>query len=151
MNDTYNPNSYADVKNKLDLMARLCIVEPDYVWTCEALTICDVLPHRLELFSLGVNAAPDGSRSWMAKERMGYRFYTGDTMIFEGVDFFVPLGMSRNMPRVALELLCFLTLREGDTDDEYFDDYTPEQLVWRDYYAEDMCAEVYAQMDGMTS
>lgn len=138
------------VSKTLDLTTRMAGA-PDYTWTCEPLTFDTVLHHRLELFNLGVNAAPDSSRSWMIKERIGYRFYTGDTLIFEGVDFFTPLGMSRDMRRVAGELLCFLTLREGDTDAEYFDDYTPAQLAWRDYYAEDLSAEVSAQMDGMTS
>ena len=30
----------------------------------------------------------------------------------------------------ALELLAWLTLQEGDTDAEFFDEYTPDQLAW---------------------
>jgi len=126
--------------------------EPDFTWHCEPLTFDTVLPHRLHLFNLGVNVAPDGSQNrWMASERFGYRMYHGDTLVFEGVDFFTSLGWSNDMHRVALELLSFLTLQPGDTDPEYFDAYTDAQIDWRDAYAEDLDAEVSAQMDGMTS
>ena len=30
----------------------------------------------------------------------------------------------------AIALLAFLTLKPGDTDEDYFKDYTPEQLAW---------------------
>lgn len=140
-------NKIVATPNYVEQMER----DADHTWTCEALTIVDVLPHRLELWKLAVVMRSRGRDQVQVSERVGYRFYTGDRLIFEGVDFFTPLGMTRDMRRVAGELLCFLTLREGDTDADYFDDYTPAQLAWRDYYAEDLSAEVSAQMDGMTS
>lgn len=36
------------------------------------------------------------------------------------------------------QLLDFLSLRKGDTDDEYFKDYTPEQLLWVEEYADEL-------------
>ena len=33
-------------------------------------------------------------------------------------------------PEAVYELLSFIALQPGDTDDEYFDNYTPEQLTW---------------------
>lgn len=125
--------------------------EPTFTWSCEPLTYTDVLYHRLELWKLAVVMRSKGQGQVRVSERVGYRFYTGDTLVFEGVDFFTPLGMTDDMQRVAGELLGFLTLCEGDTDAEYFDEYTPAQLRWRDYYADDLSAEVSAQMDGMTS
>lgn len=51
-------------------------------------------------------------------------------VVFSGSD----LGCSPlNTPESkenALALLSFLTLRKGDTDEDYFDNYTPEQLSW---------------------
>lgn len=35
----------------------------------------------------------------------------------------------------ALQVLFMATLQPGDTDPEYFDDYTPEQLAWANSYA----------------
>lgn len=29
-------------------------------------------------------------------------------------------------------------MRKGDTDDEYFKDYTPEQLLWVEEYADEL-------------
>jgi len=124
---------------------------PNYVWHCESLTFDTVLPHRLHLFNLGVNAAPSGGSGWNAKERFGYRLFLGDVLVFEGTDFFTPLGMGTDMQRVVLELMSFLTLRPGDTDDDYFANYTDAQIDWRDCYAEDLSAEVSAQLDRMTS
>ena len=53
-------------------------------------------------------------------------------VVFSGSD----LGCSPlNTPESkenAVALLSFLTLRKGDTDEDYFDDYTPEQLAWID-------------------
>lgn len=54
------------------------------------------------------------------------------TVVFSGSD----LGCSPlNTPESkenAVALLSFLTLRKGDTDEDYFDGYTPEQLAWID-------------------
>jgi len=125
--------------------------EPTHVWHCESLTFDTVLPHRLHLFNLGVNVSPTGGSGWNAKERFGYRLFLGNVLVFEGTDFFSPLGMGADMRRVALELLFFLTLQPGDVDTEYFEGYTVAQIDWRNCYAEDLGAEVSAQMDGMTS
>jgi hypothetical protein len=39
-------------------------------------------------------------------------------------------------------LMGFLTLRPGDTDDEYFDRYTPDQLAFADEHGEFLGLEV---------
>lgn len=57
-------------------------------------------------------ARPDGSR------------------VFEGKGFGTPSHMCADGPEAATSLLSFLTLQPGDTDEEYFDKYTPEQLDW---------------------
>jgi len=125
--------------------------DPDYTWYCASLHIDCVLPHKLELWKLAVVMRSEGHDQVQVSERVGYRFCTGDQVIFEDVDFFTPLGMTKDMCRVAGELLCFLTLQPGDTDAEYFDAYTDAQIDWRDTYAEDLSAEVSAHLDGMSS
>jgi hypothetical protein len=44
-------------------------------------------------------------------------------------------------------LMGFLTLRPGDTDDEYFENYTKAQRRYCDMHAEDLSCEVEARFD----
>ena len=65
--------------------------------------------------------------------------------IFEGRDFYPAPSISCDSSEAATHLLAFLTLKPGDTDDEYFEDYTPEQLAWVESAD---CEELaYFQMD----
>jgi hypothetical protein len=50
--------------------------------------------------------------------------------IFEGSDFYPAPSMSCDGPEAAASLLTFLTLQPGDTDPDYFNDYTADQLAW---------------------
>lgn len=63
--------------------------------------------------------------------KVKYKFLTPEKVIlFEGDDLGAsPLHMPESK-ETAKALLLFLTLRKGDTDDEYFDNYTPEQLAF---------------------
>ena len=77
---------------------------------------------KVELFDLN-------RRNW-GKNILGYNCYDGEWLVFSGDD----LGCS---PLHAIDsddsifaLLGFLTLKPGDTDQEYFDDYTDCQLDW---------------------
>jgi hypothetical protein len=71
-------------------------------------------------------------------ERTGYRFYDGERVIFQGKDY----GSSRmdciDSDNAVYGLLRFLSLRQGDVDSEYFDNYTEEQLNWVNERAEDL-------------
>lgn len=62
----------------------------------------------------------------------------GGPVIFQGADLHPGMGIPPTGPVAASHLLAFLTLRPGDTDDEYFDDYTSEQMAFRDSEAEDL-------------
>jgi hypothetical protein len=66
------------------------------------------------------------------KTRIICRMKWNDKIVFEGRDFFAPLGWWPIGERARLNLLAFLTLQDGDTDAEYFEGYTPEQLAWRE-------------------
>jgi len=72
----------------------------------------------------------DKMGKWIVRYSM--RRLSDGVILFAGRDLHAspldkPTGKS-----AALALLSFLTLREGDTDSDYFDDYTPAQLAFRD-------------------
>lgn len=65
------------------------------------------------------------------------------SVLFEGSDFRPsPLHADDSDATVAA-LLGFLTLRPGDTDREYFEDYTPAQLEFCAQHAEALGAESF--------
>lgn len=78
---------------------------------------------------------PAGYTPWNG-ERWHYELYCADQLIFIGTDLGGPSGATED--EMACAAIGFLTLRPGDTDDEYFSDYTPHQCVWRDEYAEEL-------------
>lgn len=98
-----------------------------------------------------------GRRDEMGKWVYGYRFterypaltVCGDniaaqsTIIFKGEDYYAP--NYDNFVAAAEGLMSFLTLRDGDTDDEYFKDYTTKQRDFSEEHAEAVSAEVMAR------
>lgn len=67
------------------------------------------------------------------------------TVIFEGADYCCASGFTVDS-NVAVEgIMGFLTLRPGDTDDEYFENYTQIQKDFCENYAEDLACEVQAR------
>ena len=49
-------------------------------------------------------------------------------ILFEGNDFGCPSQIKPESKESAIQLLGFLTLKPGDTDSDYFDNYTEAQL-----------------------
>ncbi|MDX3106889.1 hypothetical protein [Nonomuraea angiospora] len=89
--------------------------------------------HLLELWPHG--RTTDGRTRWL------YRLSHHNTTIFTATDISSPVGVvlsASTLINSATTVLGFLTLRPGDTDADYFDAYTPEQLTWRDSYAEEL-------------
>jgi hypothetical protein len=61
---------------------------------------------------------------------LAYELKDGRTVVFSGEDFAgSPMHADDSIETVA-SLLSFLSLKPGDTDREYFDSYTPEQMQW---------------------
>jgi hypothetical protein len=61
-------------------------------------------------------------------------------IIFEGDDLYPsPMVQDHLSVECIMHLLSFLTLRPGDTDAEYFDEYTQAQLDWIE---SDACEEL---------
>lgn len=81
-----------------------------------------------------------GLRTTDHRSKVGYTLTKeGETdPIFSGEDFSPSPCYEPEGPKSAAALLCFLTLREGDTDPEYFEDYTPRQTEFSECEAEDL-------------
>jgi len=68
------------------------------------------------------------------KYGISYKFYVKDVLLFSGDDFYLSPLYAIDSEMAVLSLLGFLTLKPGDTDEEYFQDYTQEQLDWADSF-----------------
>lgn len=74
-------------------------------------------------------------RDMAGKAIVEYTFSAPDgEVIFEGVDFHCSPLHEPESKDSAKALLGFLTLRKGDTDSEYFDDYTERQLEFSESF-----------------
>lgn len=87
-----------------------------------------------------LNMWATGGRDWRGQTTIAYRLAqhdrVGRRVLFEAADFHgSPMDADDSDATVAA-LLGFLTLRPGDTDREYFDDYTEEQRAFADTHAE---------------
>lgn len=82
---------------------------------------------RLDLYYNGTD--------W-GRVRMAYEFSDAGRLIFSGENFYPSPLHAYDGDEAIAALLGFLALRPGDTDREYFQAYTPEQLAWVDARAE---------------
>ena len=109
-------------------------MRPDFVMSIGPTRYDVSLDYVLELDIVG---CLEGGRY-----QVHYRLFCNDLMIFDNDDASIPaLGPNRGLERAAIDLLGLLSVQDGDTDDEFFDNYSALQLRWRDLYAEDLsCA-----------
>lgn len=91
-------------------------------------------------------------RDEYGKHILAYRLSMGsgrlgekDSILFEGEDFHCAPGWAIDSNEAIASLMGFLTLRPGDTDEDYFADYTPAQLDYCARYAEALSCEVTAR------
>jgi len=77
-------------------------------------------------------------------ETVAYRLQRNltDKPIFLGADFHGSPLHATDSDESVVALMGFLTLRPGDTDSEYFESYTPEQLEWAETEAEELSCAV---------
>lgn len=74
---------------------------------------------------------------------LSYVFWHNGIVIFTGSDYCPsPMDAIDSDASVA-SLLGFLSCGDGDTDDEFFEDYTPAQIAWRDEFAESLSLIVH--------
>lgn len=69
-------------------------------------------------------------RDWRGQNLLGYRLRASGVTIFEGEDFASSPMHADDSDEAMGALFCFLTLKPGDTDRDYFSGYTPGQLAW---------------------
>lgn len=81
----------------------------------------------------------------MTRTRIGYELRDPSGAVLFSGDDFGPSPMHADDSDVTLRgLLGFLTLRPGDTDAEYFADYTPAQLAFATSDAAQLLAFIYS-------
>jgi hypothetical protein len=82
--------------------------------------------YELKLYDTGECFGKYGA---FAKSRLAYEFgKVGQFALFKGDDFGCSPQYAINSDQALRSLIGFLTLRQGDTDAEYFEEYTPAQL-----------------------
>lgn len=82
-----------------------------------------------------------GFDAFSNKERLGYEFgRVAEDPIFQGEDFYCSPLHDPYDDDTTRCLLGFLTLRPGDTDAEYFADYTEQQTDFAEQHAEHVAA-----------
>jgi len=86
-----------------------------------------------------------GRSDWRGCSYIRYRLTMGGRALFEGDDFAGSPMHAIDADETAASLLGFLTLRPGDTDAEYFQDYTPAQRDYCKQHAETLAGEVYSR------
>ena len=85
-----------------------------------------------------------GRTDSMGKSVLAYEFYEGRTLIFKGEDFHCSPCHAIDSDEACGALMTFLTLRPGDTDAEYFTDYTAAQLAFANSSAAQLLAFAYS-------
>jgi hypothetical protein len=63
------------------------------------------------------------------------------SVLFTGDDIHLSAGTCTDSDRAVAEVLGWLTLRPGDTDSDFFRDYTPEQHAFAESHAETLNME----------
>jgi hypothetical protein len=97
--------------------------------------------YTLELLDVGHN------------ERIGYRLWSKvgkkkDIIFNKEKPVFKPgHGWAWDSDKTAHSVMTFITLRKGDTDEEYFENYTQRQIEFRDTEAEGLAVEVYGRWE----
>jgi hypothetical protein len=91
-----------------------------------------------------------GTTSRDGKYMVGYEFAETapsgeEEEILSGEDFGCSPCYSIDSDNAVCSLMAFLTLRKGDTDSEYFENYTPRQLAWTEDYA---CEVIGCEVSG---
>lgn len=93
----------------------------------------------------------DTRRSHHGKSRIAYQFDGKDgQVIFAGDDFYCSPLHAIDSDACLRALMAYITLRPGDTDRDYFDSYTPEQMAFAQGDAESL--SLYAmdeEIDGV--
>lgn len=83
----------------------------------------------------------------LGKSRLAYVLKQDGRVLFEGSDFCCSPLHCINSDECMNSLLGFLTLKPGDTDKEYFAEYTVDQMAFAEGDAEYLSYEVMSRFD----
>jgi hypothetical protein len=84
----------------------------------------------------------DTFKSRDGKNVLAYELWQDKKLIFKGDDFNCSPMHAIDSDAAVATLMGFLCLRLGDTDREYFENYTTEQIEFRETHAEALGFEV---------
>jgi hypothetical protein len=101
--------------------------EPVRTWTGGAF--------RLELHT-------DNQVHRCGKDILGYQFFHDQQLVFERKDFHCSPLHAIDSDATVAGILNFLSLRPGDTDAEYFENYTPKQMSFARNHGEDLACYI---------
>ncbi len=97
---------------------------------------------RLKVWDTNSTGYGDKSILGYRLEMRGHNLPRGGVVLFEGEDFGCSPMHSIDGNETIKGIMCFLTLQPGDTDAEYFESYTQEQLDYCSQHAEALDSEV---------
>lgn len=84
----------------------------------------------------------DGRGRFYVKYRLTQKEEEKKTILFEGGDYSPSPGYAVDSDKSVRGLMGFLCLKPGDTDREYFDRYTKEQIIFALQHGERLEMEV---------
>jgi len=120
------------VENDEQLAARQSQAKTAQAEDTDLLRDVDVGGFRLQMWDTG-------RQDSYGKTRIRYKFSAPDgKVLFEGDDFRSSPMHGIDSDEAVRALLGFLTLRPGDTDEEYFKDYTKEQMDFAEQHGENL-------------
>lgn len=122
------------------------LVNKDIIRRCLFRPYCKGAGPVFTLVMWDTHHAYHGGPQWC----IGYRFtmrepHNNPVVVFEAEDYGCSPLHAIDSDDCVNGLMNFLTLRPGDTDREYFDEYTPEQMDYCQSHAEALSAEVMAR------
>jgi hypothetical protein len=85
-----------------------------------------------------INLMPGYRLHYLEEGGPQYTLFHNNKPLFSGNDFGVPPGKCEDTLEAVRGLLTFLTLRPGDTDSDYFANYTPAQMKFAQGDAEEL-------------
>ncbi len=68
--------------------------------------------------------------TYLGGDNVQYHCFRNDVLLFEGKDFKPSPLYNQDDLETVIGMLSWLCVGIGDTDEGYFENYTPEQLIW---------------------
>ena len=104
---------------------------------------------HVELDGYTLQTFDTGEVDTLGKSRIAYEFKTpAGEMLFNAEDFHASPCHAIDSDECLRSLLGFLTLSPGDTESDYFADYTPEQMAFAEGDAEQLKIWSFDDEDG---